>query len=92
MDLPADAVIAYVTQTTLSVDDTRGVIAALRARFTNLDAPDASAVRYATPPRQPPARETCKVGARLPVGGTGPHGELAGEPILFLRPLGVVAQ
>ena len=29
LDLPADTPIAYVTQTTLSVDDTRGIIAAL---------------------------------------------------------------
>ena len=33
LDLPDDAPVAYVTQTTLSVDDTRGVIAALQARF-----------------------------------------------------------
>ena len=31
LDLPIDAPVAYVTQTTLSVDDTRGIIAALQA-------------------------------------------------------------
>ena len=32
--LPSDADVAYVTQTTLSVDDTKDIIAALHARFT----------------------------------------------------------
>ena len=35
----SDTPIAYVTQTTLSVDDTRGVIAALRRRFTDIGDP-----------------------------------------------------
>ena len=39
LDLPDDAPVAYVTQTTLSVDDTRGVIAALQARFSDLAGP-----------------------------------------------------
>ncbi|MBE7248239.1 MAG: 4-hydroxy-3-methylbut-2-enyl diphosphate reductase, partial [Actinomycetospora chiangmaiensis] len=36
LDLPADAPLAYVTQTTLSVDDTRAIVAALRRRFADL--------------------------------------------------------
>ena len=40
LDLPLDTPLAYVTQTTLSVDDTKGVIAALKSRFT--DVPDCS--------------------------------------------------
>ena len=31
LDIPADTPVAYITQTTLSVDDTRGIIAALEA-------------------------------------------------------------
>src|ERR671936_1021304 len=38
--IPVDAPVAYVTQTTLSVDDTRGIIAALQARFPDLQGPD----------------------------------------------------
>ena len=44
--------IAYVTQTTLSVDDTAGVIAALQARFPNLVGPKKSDICYATQNRQ----------------------------------------
>ena len=39
LDLPDDAPVAYVTQTTLSVDDTRGIIAALQARFSDIVGP-----------------------------------------------------
>jgi 4-hydroxy-3-methylbut-2-enyl diphosphate reductase len=40
LELPADAPVAYVTQTTLSVDDTRSIIAALQRRFPDLVGPD----------------------------------------------------
>ena len=39
LDLPDDTPIAYVTQTTLSVDDTRGIIAALTRRFKDVMGP-----------------------------------------------------
>jgi 4-hydroxy-3-methylbut-2-enyl diphosphate reductase len=61
LDLPNDAPIAYVTQTTLSVDDTRGVIAALQARFSDLEGPDVSDICYATQHRQSAVRELCEV-------------------------------
>ncbi|HEY4251685.1 MAG TPA: 4-hydroxy-3-methylbut-2-enyl diphosphate reductase, partial [Roseomonas sp.] len=70
LDLPADAAIAYVTQTTLSVDDTRGVIAALRARFSDLEGPDVSDICYATQHRQSAVRELCKVVDLLLVVGS----------------------
>jgi 4-hydroxy-3-methylbut-2-en-1-yl diphosphate reductase len=44
--------LGYVTQTTLSVDDTAGVIAALEARFPALKAPAAESICYATTNRQ----------------------------------------
>lgn len=44
--------IAYITQTTLSVDDTREVIAALFARFGDVVGPDVSDICYATQNRQ----------------------------------------
>ena len=48
--------IAYVTQTTLSVDDTAGVIEALQARFPNLTGPRKSDICYATQNRQDAVR------------------------------------
>jgi 4-hydroxy-3-methylbut-2-enyl diphosphate reductase len=44
--------LAYVTQTTLSVDDTREVIDALYARFPSIKGPDLKDICYATQNRQ----------------------------------------
>lgn len=44
--------LAFVTQTTLSVDDTRDVIAALQARFPNISGPKREDICYATSNRQ----------------------------------------
>ena len=44
--------VAYVTQTTLSVDDTRDIIAALRRRFPSMQAPPVEDICYATTNRQ----------------------------------------
>lgn len=44
--------VAYITQTTLSVDDTRDLIAALRARFPAIVGPDLRDICYATQNRQ----------------------------------------
>ncbi len=44
--------LGYVTQTTLSVDDTAGVIKRLQERFPNLTAPSADSICYATTNRQ----------------------------------------
>ncbi|MEQ8252399.1 MAG: 4-hydroxy-3-methylbut-2-enyl diphosphate reductase [Oceanibaculum nanhaiense] len=52
IDLPTDREIAYVTQTTLSVDDTAGIIEALRRRFPQLAAPKQEDICYATTNRQ----------------------------------------
>ena len=55
---PADpAKLAYVTQTTLSVDDTRVIIAALKARFPGIRGPDVKDICYATQNRQTAVRE-----------------------------------
>ncbi len=50
--LPADAAVAYVTQTTLSVDDTRHMIAALEQRFAAIRGPQVGDICYATQNRQ----------------------------------------
>ena len=44
--------VAYVTQTTLSVDDTRDIIQALHKRFPNIAGPDIKDICYATQNRQ----------------------------------------
>jgi 4-hydroxy-3-methylbut-2-enyl diphosphate reductase len=60
LDLPADLPTAYVTQTTLSVDETRDVIAALKARFNDLVGPSTSDICYATQHRQSAVRDLCR--------------------------------
>ena len=54
---PADPErLAYVTQTTLSVDDTREIIAALKKRFPKIRGPDVKDICYATQNRQTAVR------------------------------------
>ena len=52
--------LAYITQTTLSVDDTRGIIAGLQARFPGIVGPDVRDICYATQNRQSAVRELAK--------------------------------
>ncbi len=52
--------LAYITQTTLSVDDTRGIIAALKARFPTIVGPDVRDICYATQNRQQAVRDLAK--------------------------------
>jgi len=61
LDLDADTPVAYITQTTLSVDDTRAVIAAIERRFTDVVGPDTDDICYATQNRQSAVRELAKV-------------------------------
>ena len=49
--------VAYVTQTTLSVDETRDVITALKKQFPNIVGPDVKDICYATQNRQTAVRE-----------------------------------
>jgi 4-hydroxy-3-methylbut-2-enyl diphosphate reductase len=52
LDLPPDARVAYITQTTLSVDETGEIITALRRRFPHIRAPKKEDICYATSNRQ----------------------------------------
>jgi len=52
LDVPSDGRLAYVTQTTLSVDDTADIIAVLQRRFPNIEAPRKEDICYATTNRQ----------------------------------------
>ena len=57
LDVLDDDKLAYVTQTTLSVDDTRGIIQALQARFPTIQGPDVRDICYATQNRQQAVRD-----------------------------------
>jgi 4-hydroxy-3-methylbut-2-enyl diphosphate reductase len=52
LEFPADQKLAYVTQTTLSVDETSEIITALRNRFPSIYAPKKEDICYATSNRQ----------------------------------------
>jgi 4-hydroxy-3-methylbut-2-enyl diphosphate reductase len=52
LELPADARVAYITQTTLSVDETSEIIGVLRRRFPDIYAPKKEDICYATSNRQ----------------------------------------
>jgi len=57
LPLARDAKVAYVTQTTLSVDDTRELIAELERRFDDLQGPATDDICYATQNRQVAAKQ-----------------------------------
>ncbi len=66
---PIEGEVAYVTQTTLSVDDTRDIIAALRERLPGIVGPDVDDICYATQNRQAAVRQlTERVDLVLVVG------------------------
>ncbi|MEC8132891.1 MAG: 4-hydroxy-3-methylbut-2-enyl diphosphate reductase, partial [Pseudomonadota bacterium] len=59
----------FVTQTTLSVDDTAEIIAVLRDRFTDIAAPHKEDICYATTNRQAAVKEIApQVGCMLVIG------------------------
>lgn len=61
--------LAFVTQTTLSVDDTADIVAALQTRFPNIVGPHKEDICYATTNRQEAVKEVApKVDALLVVG------------------------
>jgi 4-hydroxy-3-methylbut-2-enyl diphosphate reductase len=57
LPLLSDQQIAYVTQTTLSIDETREIIAALKARFPSIVEPKKQDICYATQNRQDAVKE-----------------------------------
>ncbi len=57
LEFPDDAKIVYLTQTTLSIDDTQAVIDALRARFPGIESPPKDDICYATTNRQAAVKE-----------------------------------
>jgi 4-hydroxy-3-methylbut-2-enyl diphosphate reductase len=61
LDIPSTAAVAYITQTTLSVDDTKAVIGALKARFSNIVGPETRDICYATQNRQTAVRKLAQL-------------------------------
>jgi 4-hydroxy-3-methylbut-2-enyl diphosphate reductase len=70
LTLEAPKRLAYVTQTTLSVDDTREVIDALTTRFPGIEGPDLADICYATQNRQNAVREMARLVELLIVVGS----------------------
>ena len=61
LPIALDVPVAYVTQTTLSIDDTKGIIAGLKRRFSDIVGPETSDICYATQNRQMAVRDLCRV-------------------------------
>lgn len=57
---PSEEKLIYLTQTTLSIDETRGIVEALRQRFPRLEDPPGSDICYATQNRQDAVKELTK--------------------------------
>ena len=69
VELPASKPISYLTQTTLSVDETNEIIAILRHRFPGIEAPPRDDICYATQNRQDAVKEVArKVDVLLVIG------------------------
>jgi len=93
LNIPPNTPVAYITQTTLSVDDTRGIIAALQRRFPDIEGPDTRDICYATQNRQSAVRSlSALVDVILVVGATNSSnsnrlreiGEEAGKPTYLI--------
>jgi 4-hydroxy-3-methylbut-2-en-1-yl diphosphate reductase len=89
--------LAYVTQTTLSLDDTREVIDALKKHWCNIQGPELSDICYATQSRQNAVRQLAKdVDLLLVVGARNSSnsnrlrevGEHSGLPAYLIEDVG----
>lgn len=85
LTVPDDAQVAYLTQTTLSVDDANRIIEALRCRYKNLVNPPKEDICYATQNRQEAVRKiACDTDVCLVLGSQNSSNsqrlrELAGD-------------
>ncbi|RUO98902.1 4-hydroxy-3-methylbut-2-enyl diphosphate reductase [Hyphomicrobium sp.] len=70
LPIAIDTPVAYITQTTLSVDDTRSTIEAVKNRFTDVIGPETRDICYATQNRQTAVRDLCRHVERLLVVGS----------------------
>jgi 4-hydroxy-3-methylbut-2-en-1-yl diphosphate reductase len=71
LELPAGAPVAYITQTTLSVDETTEIIDVLKRRFPHIRGPQREDICYATSNRQWAVKELLgEVGLLLVIGSS----------------------
>jgi 4-hydroxy-3-methylbut-2-enyl diphosphate reductase len=70
LDVPDPEHVAYLTQTTLSLDETRDIIAALRKKFPKIQGPAAQDICYATENRQVAVKEVASEADLLLVVGS----------------------
>ncbi len=63
LELPSPDKVAYVTQTTLSVDDTAAIVADLQTKFPNIVGPLKEDICYATTNRQASVKAVAEAGA-----------------------------
>jgi 4-hydroxy-3-methylbut-2-enyl diphosphate reductase len=61
LTIPKETPVAYITQTTLSIDDTKGIILALKRRFSDIVGPETTDICYATQNRQTAVRQLAEV-------------------------------
>ena len=71
LELEEGTQLAYLTQTTLSLDDTADVVAALRERFPELAGPPSADICYATQNRQDAVKAICEEATLVLVVGSG---------------------
>lgn len=69
LPISLEASIGYITQTTLSIDDTRSVVAAIKRRFRDVVGPDIRNICYATQNRQMAVRDLSRIADVLIVVG-----------------------
>lgn len=69
LPLADDTPVAYITQTTLSVDDTSALIEALKRRFSDVVGPETRDICYATQNRQTAVRDLARVADLILVVG-----------------------
>jgi 4-hydroxy-3-methylbut-2-en-1-yl diphosphate reductase len=70
LDMAPDARIAYLTQTTLSLDDTREIIQRLRERYPHVEGPNVDDICYATQNRQMAVQQIAQIAPLILVIGS----------------------
>ncbi|NIP29495.1 MAG: 4-hydroxy-3-methylbut-2-enyl diphosphate reductase [Candidatus Dadabacteria bacterium] len=70
LKVPNPDKIAYVSQTTLSVDDTRDIVKSLKKRFPNIISPSKLDICYATQNRQDAVKELAKISNTIIIMGS----------------------
>jgi 4-hydroxy-3-methylbut-2-enyl diphosphate reductase len=71
LEFPSNAQLAYITQTTLSVDDTKAIIEALKERYPGIVGPETKDICYATQNRQQAVHDLARLVDVILVVGAG---------------------